>query len=408
MLFHRIQQKELAIYSYIIGDEHTLTCTVVDPTLDIDPILRVVEHKGYRIEAILETHVHLDYISGAPKLKNALKGKPVIYASSCGGTDWVPTYAEKQLKNGESVTAGHFRFEALHTPGPTPEHLVFKVFHDENLIALLTGDLVLAGGIGRPDLIKGETPTLAHELYRSLFHTLKPLADELPLFPNHGAATLLAKVTKLVQESTLGEERYELFHDTPENEWVEELLANLPATPLAFERIKKANLSYTHPSLDDTPFLIDTRDPDSFAAGHNQGAVNIPWCPSFLIWTLMLAPHAPLRIIPPVKAPFDYVKHLLSLVGFSDVEPLTLKPEETLPFLPDSLHYQLIDVRTPYEIASEPLPSALHIELGVLPEQAKSLNPSQPFMPRCVAGVRAMIAASYLKSLGFTDVAAKR
>lgn len=408
MLFHRIQQRELAIYTYIIGDEHSMRCTVVDPTLDIDPILRVVDHKGYKIDAIIETHVHLDYISGAKKLKSALNDKPLIYASVCGGPDWKVAYADKELKNGDSVTVGSFRFEALHTPGPTPEHLVFKVFQDENLIGLLSGDLVLNGGIGRPDLMKGESETLAHELYHSLFHTLKPLPDDLPIFPNHGAATLLAKVSKLVQESNLGDERYDLFNEGTEESWVEDILSQLPATPIAFERIKKINLTGDTPKLAKTPFIIDTRDPASFASGHNKGAVNIPWCPSFLIWTLMMAPYAQLRIIPPVKAPFEYVKHILSLVGFHDVIPIDLKPEETLEFLEEPKNYQLIDVRTPYEVHEEPYPNTIQMELGEIPEKAKDLNPEQPFMPICVAGVRAMIAASYLKSIGFKKIAAKR
>ena len=408
MLFHRIQQRELAIYTYIIGDEHSMTCTVVDPTLDVDPILRVVEHKGYKIEAIIETHVHLDYISGSKKLKAALNNKPIIYASTCGGPDWKVAYADKELKNGDSVSVGNFRFEALHTPGPTPEHLVFKVFHDENLIGLLTGDLVLSGGIGRPDLMKGESETLAHELYHSLFYNLKPLPDELPIFPNHGAATLLAKVSKLVQESSLGDERYDLFNDTPEQEWVEEVLSQLPATPLAFDRIKKINLTGEIPKLSEKPFTIDTRDPVSFAAGHNKGAVNIPWSPSFLIWTLMMAPFAPLRIIPPVKAPFDFIKHILSIVGFDDVIPIDLKQEETLDFLEEPQNYQLIDVRTPFEVSEQPFPDTILMELGEIPEKAKSLNPEQPFMAICAAGTRAMIAASYLKSIGFKKVAAKK
>lgn len=408
MLFHRIQQRELSIYTYIIGDEHTMTCTIVDPTLDLDPILRVVNHKGYKIEAIIETHVHLDYISGAKKLKEALDNKPTIYASICGGPDWKVAYADKELKNGDSVTVGSFRFEAIHTPGPTPEHLVFKIFHDENLIGLLTGDLVLNGGVGRPDLIRGESDTLAHELYHSLFHTLKPLSDDLPIFPNHGAATLLGKVSKLIQESNLGDERYDLFNDTPEQEWVDDILMNLPSTPFAFERIKNINLTGSMPSLSEKPFIIDTRDPVSFAAGHNKGAVNIPWCPSFLIWTLMMAPHAPLRIIPPVKAPFEFVKQIFSLVGFNDVIAIDLKKEETLEFLEEPQNYQLIDVRTPYEISEHPYNDTIRMELGEFPEKAKSLNPEQPFMPVCAAGTRAMIAASYLKSLGFKKVAAKR
>lgn len=409
MLFHRIHQKELSIFTYIIGDDISLTCTVVDPTLDIEPVLRVVSAKGYKINAILETHVHADFISGASLLKKALQDKPKIYVSACGGPDWVPPYADKALKDGESVTVGSFRFEALFTPGHTPEHLCYKVFHDENLIALLTGDLLFTGGVGRPDLLGAEeTETLANELCKSLFVTLKPIPDETAIFPAHGAGSLCGKWISNNPDSTLGEERETnpYFKKMAVSDWIEHLLEDMPAPPRAFNWIKEANRTGKVEPVSGEPILIDTRTAQEFAEGHNPGAINVPWTPAFLVWVAMIAPHQPLRILPPPKAPFEYVQLILSHIGFTDVQPLKLNPVEKIAVIKmeETAPYQILDVRTLPEWNEGHHPSALWIELADLPKKVKDLNPSLPLAVVCRSGTRAMIAASFLKKEGFKNV----
>lgn len=409
MLFHRIHQKELSVFTYIIGDEQSLTCTVIDPTLDIEPVLRVVETKGYKVNAILETHVHADFISGAQLLKKTLDNRPKIYVSACGGSEWTAPYGDVALKNGDSVTVGSFRFEALFTPGHTPEHLCYKVFHDENLIALLTGDLLFTGGVGRPDLLgDAEAETLAHELCTSLFVTLKTIPDETAIFPAHGAGSLCGKWMSNNPDSTMGHERETNFYfkKCPKYEWIENLLHEIPAAPNAFKWIKEANRTGKLPEINGEPLLIDTRMPQEFAEGHNPGAINIPWTPAFLIWTAMVAPRVPLRIIPPPKAPFEYVRGLLALMGYNDVEPLKLDPQEKVSIvkLEETEPYQIIDVRSLTEWNQGHHPRALWIELADLPGKMKDLNHSLPIALICRTGTRAMIAASLLKREGFKKV----
>lgn len=407
MLFQRLHQKELSVFTYIIGDDTSLACTVIDPTLDIEPILRVVEARGYHIEAILETHVHADFISGAPALKKALDGKPKIYLSGCGGPEWTAPYADVVLKDGDSVEIGTFRYEAFHTPGHSPEHLCYKIYHDEKLIALLTGDLLFAGSVGRPDLT-GDTETASRELYQSLFKKLKTLPEEIAVLPAHGAGSLCAKIISNNPNATLEEEwaTNPYLNQRPESEWIEDLLYEMPAAPIAFNRIKEMNRKGTVLPFEADVCLIDTRDPFVFAEGHNPGAINIPWCPAFLVWAAMIAPYAPIKIIPPAKAPFEFVQNILKLIGFYEVESLDLNPKEKLKVIynDEASPYQLIDVRTAPEVHEKALANSVWIELASLPDQANQLNRTQPFALACASGVRSMIAASWMKANGFKNV----
>ena len=128
MIFRQFYTPELAIYSYLVGDRGR--AAVIDPTRDVGIYVEAAREARVEIVAILETHVHADFVSGAKELKRALNGKPLIYASQMGGEDWTPQYADHPVSDGDEIRLGVLRLRARHTPGHTPEHLIWLCFDE--------------------------------------------------------------------------------------------------------------------------------------------------------------------------------------------------------------------------------------------------------------------------------------
>src|SRR5262249_52011541 len=153
------------------------------------------QNAGMDITEIVETHVHADFVSGAKELKHQLNDKPQIYASGLGGPHWIPAYADVIVQKNTCIKFGDIRLQAVHTPGHTPEHIIWLCFDDSRSSHIpwfaFTGDCLFVGAIGRPDLLgKKELPQLASQLYHTLFEVLAPLPDFLEILPAHGEGSL--------------------------------------------------------------------------------------------------------------------------------------------------------------------------------------------------------------------------
>ena len=195
MFFHQRFIPGLAIASYMVGDEKSKDCAVIDPTRDVDEYVQVARREGLRIAHVFETHVHADFVSGAPELKAHCGGTPVIHCSGMGGDPWTPPYADHVVKDGDEVRLGSLRLRAIHTPGHTPEHVCWALFDEtrskDHPWLVFTGDFLFVGDVGRPDLLgEAERAKLAHQLYESVFNKLAPLPDYTEVFPAHGAGSL--------------------------------------------------------------------------------------------------------------------------------------------------------------------------------------------------------------------------
>lgn len=442
MFFQRIFTPGLSIHSYLLGDEGTKRCVVIDPARNPVPYIMLAQNAGYDITDILETHVHADFVSGSKELKHQLNEKPRIYASGMGGKEWIPAYADEIVHDGTELKLGKMRLKALHTPGHTPEHLIWICYDDSRSSNTpwfaFTGDCLFVGSIGRPDLLgKKEMDILAPQLYHTLFDVLAPIPDFVEILPSHGEGSICGKALKTRDCSTFGYERLfnPYFKKEPQQVWIKNLEEGLLPAPPYCQRVKKVNVNgppllntlitsrwekETSPPLDQL-FLLDIRLPESFALSHLKGSVNIPASPTFVQWAAWMVPektaigliaenhHAATEVVDQLRLMgFDqeiWLMHLgeehmsypSSSFSMMDAEELgKLKP----PF--DSLY--LIDVRTPEEWRSGHIPGAHHIEFKAIEQAQQKLPKGQPIALICRSGHRASLAASLLEKYGFSVI----
>ncbi len=445
MFFKRIFTPHLAIYSYLLGDDKTKRCIVIDPIRHVAPYIVQAQAEGLTITDIVETHVHADFVSGSRELKHQLNEKPTIYASGMGGSQWVPHYADQVVQDGSSLTVGNLRLEALHTPGHTPEHVVWVCYDltrgSDTPWFAFTGDLLFVDSVGRPDLLGQEAlSTLSKQLYQSLFQRLAVLPDFVEILPAHGAGSLCGKSLSGRESSTLGYERLlnPYLKKEPEEVWIQEIQKDLPIVPPYFRRLKVKNVEgpallstlKTFKEENETNctwkdlFLLDVRHPESFASMHLDGSLNIPLSPSFCHWAgWMLPENMPLGLVVQNNHMVADAIDQLRLMGFDqDIhiipldeipsEKLTgktasfamLEAEELGKHQPPFESFYVLDVRTLSEWQSGHIPGAHHLELNQLEKAYQGLPKDRMIVSVCRSGIRASLAASLLKKQGFPHV----
>ena len=217
MIVKRFYDETLAQASYLIGCGRTGSAIVIDPTRDVDQYLRMAEAEEVAITQVTETHIHADFVSGSREL--AARTGAALYLSAEGGKDWQYAFAREAggilVRDGDHIMVGNVRIDVVHTPGHTPEHLAFLVTDTAAAtepIAIVTGDFVFVGDVGRPDLlekaakVQGTMEASARTLYRSLVR-FKTYPDYLQLWPGHGAGSACGKGLSAVPQSTVGYER---------------------------------------------------------------------------------------------------------------------------------------------------------------------------------------------------------
>ncbi len=449
MFFHQRFVPGLSIYSYVVADERTREAAVVDPTRDIDDLMALSRREGFRIRHVLETHVHADFISGSAELKHRLGDGVTVHASSLGGAQWTPPYADQRVSDGDEVSLGSIRLQAIHTPGHTPEHVSWALYDHERSKdtpwLVLSGDFLFVGDVGRPDLLGEEARReLASALYQSVFERLPGLPDFTEVFPAHGAGSLCGKAIGSRSSSTLGYERRfnGALRELDEAEWIRTLLAGMPIAPPYFRRMKKLNSEgprvlglelpggrrFSAKEVNDRVcedcLIVDVRSKEAFAAAHVPGAVNIPLGPNLPTWAGWVLPYdRPTLIVldDPSDMP-EVVTHLVR-VGFDDVQgymedgmeswetggyPLsrleTISVDELARRLRSDPPF-VLDVRTEREWESGHIDGANHVHGGLIQGRLEEIPRDRPVAVVCGSGYRASIAASFLEREGRREVA---
>jgi hydroxyacylglutathione hydrolase len=452
MFFHQRFVPGLAITSYMVGDEKARAVAVIDPTRDVEEYIRIAKTEGLHITHILETHVHADYVSGSAELKARLGGEPKVAVSGMGGKEWTPPYADVVVNDGDELKLGAIRLRAMHTPGHTPEHVMWALYDDtrsrETPWLLFTGDFLFVGDVGRPDLLGPEQrKELVHRLYHSVFDKLPPLADFTEIFPGHGAGSLCGKAIGSRRSSTLGFERRfnRSLQKADESQWTEALLKDMPLAPPYFRRMKQVNsqgpailgqdlpgqkrfsAAEIHQRLCPQCMVLDVRPKEAFAAAHVPGSINIPLgqnLPSWAGWVLPYDKH--LVIVPSAPSDMPQVVTHLIRVGLDRVEGYMedgmdawenggyalsslemISVQELQSRLRDSASMRpfVLDVRTESEWNGGHIDGALHIHGGVLKDRFGEVPRDRPIAVVCGTGYRGSIAASFLKSNGYDNVA---
>jgi len=454
MFFQRFYDENLAQASYMIACEKTREAVIIDPNLDVSQYTKAAGAQRARIAHVTETHIHADFVSGARALAEATGAQ--LHLSAEGGKEWGYTdtamKAARPLRDGSEILVGRVRLRAVHTPGHTPEHLVFFVSdleRGEDPVGALSGDFVFVGDVGRPDLLeraagaKGSMEVSARDLFKSL-RTLSAQPDHLQIWPGHGAGSACGKSLGAMPQTTLGYEKLFnwAFADMSEKEFVAKVLEDQPVPPRYFAVMKRVNRAGVLPATHATPTLlrldeletalrssklvIDTRVAEKFAAGHVPGTLNIPLGKSFLNWSGALVPDdSDFYLITEsesddaVKATFDDLAKigLTRVAGFfrsnvlDDWKSKHGEPQQVPQMDSNHLHevlgrenIQVVDVRAPDEWSEGHLPGAIHIPLAALPERVSELDASRPIVLHCKGGGRSSIATSFLQSKGLGSV----
>lgn len=442
MFFRQYQLGCLSLFSYLVGDETTGRAVVVDPQRDVSGYLADAEAAGLRIERVIETHFHADFLSGHLELA-AATGAVISY-----GSEARPDFRIEPLAHGERLALGLVTLEVRHTPGHTPESISLVVHETPGgpPWAVLTGDTLFVGDVGRPDLLSSAGWTaddLARRLYRSLHEQLLSLPDATRVFPAHGAGSACGKAMSDAVSSTIGEQRRLNYALQPmtEDEFVRVVAGGQSVAPAYFPYAAEANrrdrdlldeLS-APPALAAGDVLrhqaagaavLDGRSPEAFASGHLQGSVNVGLDGRFAEYAgdVVRPGDAVVLVTDPGRETEARVR--LARIGFDRVVGAVADVERLLAERPDlaerasrlaagDLHgwrvdapgLQVVDVRNPGELEAGVVPGATTIPMPRLLDRMGELDPDRPTVVYCAGGYRSSIAASLLRARGFRQVA---
>ena len=455
MIVRRFFDAKLAQTSYLLGCGREGVAVVIDPNRDVEQYVRDAEREGVRITHVTETHIHADFVSGAREL--ARRTGATLLLSDEGDASWKYAYAREEgatpLRGGDSFTVGNVRLEVLHTPGHTPEHIAFLVTDTataDEPIALVTGDFLFVGDVGRPDLlekaakIEGTMQAAARTLFASL-QGLHRFPDWLQIWPGHGAGSACGKGLSAVPHSTLGYERRFnwAFGVADEAEFVRQVLAGQPEPPRYFAEMKRVNKEgprvldgFPRPErlpptalaqvLASGALVLDLRPSSAFAREHVPGTLGIPLNRSFSTWAGSLLPYDRdicLLVGGNGTREVDEAVRDLALIGFDRVagyfgeEALRHWPStgQSLVSIPQIEAGELaermargnvtvVDVRGRSEWEAGHLPGVPNVPLPSLVERLAEIPRGKPVVLQCQGGARSMIAASLLRVHGLHSV----
>jgi hydroxyacylglutathione hydrolase len=446
MYFEQFYLTCLAHASYMIGSEGE--AAVVDPQRDVDIYLKAADEQNLKIRHIFETHLHADFVSGHKELAARTGAKIYIGAQANAGFPHVP------LTDGSEVRMGAVRIRALETPGHTAES-VCLVITDESKTsgdrsaqpcAVLTGDTLFIGDVGRPDLSKTHTPReLAGLLYDSLHKKLLTMPDSVSVYPAHGAGSLCGRAMRAARSSTIGQERLTNYalQIASREEFVAQLTTNLPTRPEYFLEDAEINRSGagTLTELPPLPALspdevrsllkqnanvLDVRPSDEFAAGHVPGSISIALSGQFASWAGgILGIHSKPILIGDSDAQIEEARLRLARVGIEELrgylaggvaawQKAGLPVTKTAQISPQELNQKLgngslrsadvLDVRREGEWQAGHIADVECRALDTFPHGLPAIDERRPVAVHCKSGYRSMIACSLLERAGHENV----
>ncbi|HEY6128111.1 MAG TPA: MBL fold metallo-hydrolase [Candidatus Acidoferrum sp.] len=445
MIFKQFYLPCLAHASYLIGDEATGTAAVVDPQRDVDQYIVFAAEHSLEIRHVFLTHLHADFIAGHLELRDRVGA--AIYL----GARAKATYAFTPLRDGAIVELGRIRLQALETPGHTPESVSILVFDlnvsNDEPYAVLTGDTLFIGDVGRPDLraaLGWSATDLGGMLFDSLRNKLLSLPDETLVYPAHGAGSLCGKALSKETVSTLGEQRRTNYALQPisKEAFIKVVTADQPDAPAYFTYDAVLN-SEERPTLDQAlaremnPLtldavralqangaqILDTRDATEFAAAHLLGSINIGLVGQYATWagTVLDREHPIVIIADPGRENeaairlgrigFDHVAGYLKdgLRSLESRPDLTVKTERlsaqfAAELLASAQPPLAVDVRAPREREQKFIAGSLSVPLNHLAENMAMFAKDRPLLVYCAGGYRSSIAASLLQLHGIRNI----
>jgi rhodanese-related sulfurtransferase len=431
--------------SYMITDDRTRTAAIVDPQRDVQQYLADAAEGGYEIKHVLLTHFHADFLAGHIELRDRAGASIYLGSRAMAEFDFV------KMKDGDLIEFGDVRLRILETPGHTPEGISILVYDlaksIEQPFAVLTGDTLFIGDVGRPDLLASIGVTadeLADMLYDSITNKLVKLPDATLVYPAHGAGSMCGKSLSKETVSTMGEQKKFNYALQPmtRDEFKRIVAAEQPEAPAYFvhdailNRQERANLDATMAkslrplSLDEVlrfynqgAQLLDVRDAVEFEGAHLAGSLNIALQGKYATWCgTMLSHDAPIVVITEAGVEQEAITRL-GRIGFDNVvgylqggmEALRNQPELvrrldriTAVKLDEQLRGDarpfVIDVRTEKEWDAGHIEGSQNVPLNHLRERLNDIPQERTLVVHCEGGYRSAIAASVLEQAGRRNV----
>ncbi|MGB6942356.1 MAG: MBL fold metallo-hydrolase [Bryobacteraceae bacterium] len=439
----------LAHASYLLGDEASATAIIVDPQRDIQQYVTDSEKLGLQIRHVFLTHFHADFVAGHLELRD-LPGRnkgATIHLGSRAQAE----YAFVAMKDGDSLDFPGLRLQVLETPGHTIESISILVFDLQKdpakPYAVLTGDTLFIGDVGRPDLrasLGWTASDLGAHLYHSLHDKLLPLPDETLVYPAHGAGSLCGKKLSSDTVSSLGDQRRLNYALQPmsKEEFVRLVTADQPDAPPYFtydailntrERATlDTNLEQVlHPiQLDEVlrmgdagAQILDVRDPAEYAKGHLAGSINIGLAGQYATWAGTVLDRSKLIVIIAEPGREQEAALRLGRIGFDHVkgymhggmEALAERPDlvwptdrASAPMVAEELAGAdpplLLDIRNPREWMTKHIDGSVNVPLNHLQERIAEIPRDRRIAVHCAGGYRSSIAAGILHQYGITHL----
>ena len=445
MIFKQYYLNSLSHASYLIGDEESHLAAIVDPQRDVDQYLHDLEDQHLQLRYVFLTHFHADFVAGHLELHCRTD------AEICLGARAFADYPFHPMPNGYEVEFGAVRLKVLETPGHTPESISIVVYdrnqYTERPYAVLTGDTLFVGDVGRPDLLASvgfHTEVLAGQLYDSLHEKLLALPDETLVYPAHGSGSLCGKELGPEICSTIGTQlrqntalqpmdktafitlvssdqpeaptyfAYDAFLNRRERRTLEKTMEEA-LKPLTLEKLlhlKSAGIQ-----------ILDVRDPEDFATGHLCGSLNIGLGGKFEIWAgIILDREHQIVLVAETGTEVEAITRL-GRIGYDHVAGYLNRGIHALAATPElirrtdrisAIHLSeqimtvnrphILDVRSRQEWQQRRIDDSRNIPLPHLVERLQEIPRGHTVVVHCAAGYRSSIAASLLEHHGFTNI----
>jgi len=444
MILQQFYLNCLAQASYLIGDEATHTAAVIDPRRDVQIYVDEAQHLGLQIRHVFLTHFHADFVAGHLELRD--RTGATIHLGAAARAE----YPFEAMREGDAVEFGRVRLQVLETPGHTPESISILVYDfarsREAPYAVLTGDTLFIGDVGRPDLrasLGWSATELGRLLYTSLRTKLLPLPDATLVYPAHGAGSLCGKSISSETFSTIGAQRHDNYALQPmsPDAFLALVTADQPDAPAYFTYDAVLN-ARERPTLDSVlhrelrpltvsqvldleasgATLLDVREPAEFAHSHLRGSINIGLGGQYATWAgTLLDRERPIVIIAEPGRELEATTRL-GRIGFDQaagyldggLQALEQRPDllrstgqTTAPALAAELASSqplVLDVRTTGERQRKSIAGSVNVPLSQLPARMTELPRDRRVFVYCAGGYRSSIAASLLQRQGFDDV----
>ena len=425
----------LAHASYLLGDEESRTAVVVDPQRDIDRYLADARRLDLEIRHVFLSHFHADFLAGHLELRDQVGAR--IYLGSRAQAE----YEFTPMKDRDTLEFGQVKLQILETPGHSPESISILVYDlakdDVKPHAVLTGDTLFIGDVGRPDLraaLGWSADELGALLYDSVQQKLLPLPNETLVYPAHGAGSLCGKNMSEDTVSTIGVQRQYNYALQPmsRDEFVRIVTADQPDTPDYFTYDAILN-TREHPTLatslkhglnglsvsevgerqNQGAVLLDTREPSEFAGAHWRGSINVGLQGKYATWagTLLDAEDPIVLIAEPGREEESAMR--LGRIGFNGVSGYLANGMMALESAPEligrvdritaaalserlqSKAWQVIDVRAPTEWQESHIPGSVNLPLSQLSRRLEKV-PKGEVVVHCASGYRSSVATSLI------------